>query len=134
MLGPSVKAGILKPADLAGYRRSVTCIPPSRHVPPGSKAVRTLMPALFDLLREEKEASVRVVLGHFFFVQIQPYFKSNGLLARFLMNAMLASGGYPWTIIPLAQHTLYKHALATARAQEDIRPFAQFLAKLVTPQ
>ncbi len=58
---------------------------------PRSEAVE-LMPAFFDLLRNEPEASVRVVLGHFFFVNIHPYFDGNGRMGRFLMNAMLASG------------------------------------------
>ena len=31
----------------------------------------------------------------------------GGRIARFLMNAMLASGGYPWTVVPLLQRTRY---------------------------
>jgi Fic family protein len=34
------------------------------------EAVRELMPAFFDLLRDESEPAVRVVLGHFVFVYI----------------------------------------------------------------
>ena len=30
---------------------------------------------------------------------LHPYPDGNGRIARFLMNAMLASGGYPWTVI-----------------------------------
>ena len=100
-------------------------------VPPRSEAVRELMPAFFDLLREEPEAPVRVVLGHFFFVNIHPYFDGNGRMGRFLMNAMLASGGYPWTVIPLAQRTRYMTAFETASVGRDIRPFAALLAELV---
>jgi Fic family protein len=44
--------------------------------------------------------SVRVVLGHFVFVYIHPYIDGNGRMGRFLMNLMLASGGYPWAVIP----------------------------------
>lgn len=131
MFGPSVTAGILKPADLAGYRSGPVFIRQSMHVPPRSEAVRELMPAFFDLLREEREASVRVVLGHFFFVNIHPYFDGNGRMGRFLMNAMLASGGYPWTVIPLAQRTRYMTALEAASVNRDIRPFAELLAELV---
>jgi Fic/DOC family len=131
MFGPSVTAGILKPADLAGYRNGPVFIRQSMHVPPRSEAVRELMPAFFDLLREEPEASVRVVLGHFFFVNIHPYFDGNGRMGRFLMNAMLASGGYAWTVIPLAQRTRYMTALETASVGRDIRPFAELLAELV---
>jgi len=131
MFGPSVAAGILKPADLAGYRSDPVFIRQSMHVPPRSEAVRELMPAFFDLLRDEREASVRVVLGHFFFVNIHPYFDGNGRMGRFLMNAMLASGGYPWTVIPLAERRRYMSALEVASVNRDIRPFAELLAELL---
>ncbi len=131
MFGPSVTAGILKPGDLAGYRSGPVFIRQSMHVPPRSEAVRELMPAFFDLLRDEREASVRVVLSHFFFVNIHPYFDGNGRMGRFLMNAMLASGGYPWTVIPLAQRTRYMTALEAASVNRDIRPFAELLGELV---
>jgi Fic family protein len=57
------------------------------------------MPALFDLLEAEPEPAVRAVLGHWLFGDIHPYMDGNGRMARFLMNAMLASGGYAWTVI-----------------------------------
>jgi len=131
MFGPSVAAGILKASDLAGYRAGPVFIRQSMHVPPRSEAVRELMPVLFDLLREEPEAAVRVVLGHFFFVNIHPYFDGNGRMGRFLMNAMLASGGYPWIVVPLEQRTRYMNALETASVGRDIRPFVGFLAELL---
>jgi Fic family protein len=100
------------------------------HVPPNVEAVRDLMPAFFDLLKEEKEASVRVVLGHFVFVYIHPYPDGNGRIGRFLMNAMLASGGYPWTVVPLKLRDQYMQALEQASAGEDIKPFAKLIAHL----
>lgn len=132
MYGPSVTAGVLKPVDLAGYRVGPVFIRQSLHVPPRSEAVRQLMPAFFDLLREEPEAAVRVVLGHFCFVNIHPYVDGNGRMGRFLMNAMLASGGYPWMVIPLDQRTRYMAALESASVAGDIRPFADLLAELLT--
>jgi len=41
---------------------------------------------------------VRAVLGHWLFGYIHPYPDGNGRMARFLMNVVLASGGYSWTI------------------------------------
>jgi len=72
MFGPSVTAGLLRTADLAGYRNDQIYIRRSMHVPPRHEAVRDCMPAFFDLLREEPEPSVLVVLGHFMFVYIHP--------------------------------------------------------------
>ena len=73
MFAPGVAAGLLRPADLAGYRNGPVFIRGSMHVPPGREAVRDAMPAFFDLLHEEAEPSVHVVLGHFIFVYIHPY-------------------------------------------------------------
>ncbi|HQP65725.1 MAG TPA: Fic family protein [Quisquiliibacterium sp.] len=131
LFGPGVAAGLLKPGDLAGYRNGPVYIRQSMHVPPRAEAVRALMPALFDLLRDEPDVSVRVVLGHFFFVNIHPYFDGNGRMGRFLMNAMLASGGYPWTVIPVTERTRYMSALEAASVQGDIRPFAGLVAERV---
>ena len=89
------------------------------------------MPVLFDLLREEADQAVRVVLGHFVFVYIHPYMDGNGRMGRFLMNAMLAGGGYPWTIIPVERRNDYMQALEQASVHQNIDPFTAFLASLV---
>jgi Fic family protein len=74
---------------------------------------------------------MRVVLGHFGFVYIHPYMDGNGRMGRFLMNAMMAAGGYPWTIVPLARHDDYMASLESASVKHDINPFAEFLGSLV---
>ena len=127
---PGVAAGIFKPSDLAGYRNNQIYISQSKHVPPNVEAVRDCMPALFELLIRESEASVRAVLGHFIFVYIHPYMDGNGRIARFLMNAMLASGGYPWTVVPVESRNTYMEALEIASTRQEIKPFATFLAFL----
>jgi fido (protein-threonine AMPylation protein) len=131
LFGPSVTAGIIKAVNLAGYRNGPVYIRRSMHVPPPKDAVRDCMPALFDLLREEADPGVRVVLGHFVFVYIHPYVDGNGRIGRFLMNAMLASGGYPWTVIPVDERDAYMTALEQASVGQNIGPFADFLARLV---
>ena len=131
LFGPSVAAGILKPSDLAGYRSGPVFIRRSMHVPPSREAVRELMPTFFELLGQENEPAVRVVLGHFMFVYIHPYFDGNGRMGRFMMNLMMASGGYPWTIIPLERRADYMSALEAASVEQNIKPFSQFLFALV---
>jgi len=101
------------------------------HVPPNSDAVRDAMPVFFEMLTEETEPAVRVVLGHFIFVYIHPYMDGNGRIGRFLMNVMLAGGGYPWTVIPLERRDAYMSALEEASVRQNIAPFADFLAQLV---
>jgi hypothetical protein len=132
LFSPSVTAGILRPEDLAGYRNSQVYIGGSKHVPVNVDAVRDVMPVLFELLSTETEASARAVLGHFIFVYIHPYMDGNGRIGRFLMNAMLASGGYPWTVIPVQQRNNYMQALESASSGQNIETFARFIGNLVT--
>lgn len=131
MFAPSAVAGIVKPADLAGYRSAPVYIRRSKHVPPSRDAVRDLMPAFFELLQQEKDAAVRIVLGHFVFVYIHPYIDGNGRMGRFLMNVMLAAGGYPWTVVPVEERAVYMAALEEASVRQNIAPFTEFLAHLV---
>lgn len=128
MFAPSVTAGIVTASDLAGYRTGDVFIRRSKHVPLKPDAVRDAMPALMQMLRDEKEAAVRVVLGHFMLVYIHPYMDGNGRIGRFLMNAMMASGGYPWLVVPLESRTAYMEALEAASVDGDIVPFTRFLA------
>ena len=131
VFGPSVVSGLLKPADLAGYRNHQVYITNSMHVPLNSEAVRDAMPVLMDLLAKESEASVKAVLGHFIFVFIHPYMDGNGRMGRFIMNLMLASGGYPWTVIPVQQRSKYMKSLEEASVNLNILPFVEFLSHLV---
>lgn len=131
LFGPSVSAGILKAADLAGFRNGSVYIRRSMHVPPSHEAVRELMPEFFELLQAETEPAVRVVLGHFVFVYIHPYMDGNGRMGRFLMNTMMAAGGYPWTIVPVERRTEYMATLEAASVGQNISPFAEFLASLL---
>ena len=131
LFGPSVTAGILRPGDLAGYRNGPVYIRNSPHAPPSREAVRDMMPVLFELMAEEADPSTRVVLGHFIFVYIHPYFDGNGRMGRFLMNVMLAAGGYPWTVIPVERRAGYMAALEAASVEGNIKPFASFLGEIV---
>ena len=128
---PCVVAGLIPPGALAGYRNDAVYLRTSRYVPPRWESVRDAMPELFDLLEKESEPGVRAVLGHWLFGYIHPYPDGNGRMARFLMNAMLASGGYPWTIIRVEDRNAYLTALDSASIDMDIRPFARFLAAQV---
>lgn len=134
LFSPNVDAGFLKPADLAGYRTDKVFIRGATHVPPSQDAIRDMMPELCDLMEAEPNAAVRAVLGHFLFVYIHPYFDGNGRLGRFLMNAMLASGGYPWTVIRIEQRSDYMAALEAASSRGEIKPFAEFVAKSMNVQ
>lgn len=128
---PSVTAGLMTASALAGYRNTAVFLRGSAHVPPRWETVRDAMPALFELLENETAASVRAVLGHWLFGYVHPYPDGNGRIARFLMNVMLASGGYPWTVIRVDDREDYMAALESASVKMDIKPFARFVAERV---
>lgn len=128
---PCVTAGLIPAGALAGYRNHAVYLRTSRYVPPRWEGVRDAMPALFDLLEKETEPGVRAVLGHWMFGYIHPYPDGNGRMARFLMNAMLASGGYPWTVIRVRDRNPYLSALDRASIDMDIKPFTTFVAQRV---
>lgn len=129
LFGPAVAAGILQRHQLAGYRTGPIFIKNSMHTPLPREALLDGMEELFRLVAEEPEASVRAVLGHHLFVFIHPYFDGNGRLGRFMMNALLASGGYSWTVVRVARRQQYMEALEAASVRGDILPLTRFLAE-----
>src|SRR5260370_24843364 len=120
MFQPCVAAGLIDAPALAGYRTHFVYLQGSRHVPPRWEVVPDAMEAMFDLLEGEKEPAAQIVLGHWLFGYIHPYPDGNGRVARFLMNAMLASGGYPSTVIRFKDRTAYMTALVNASADMKI--------------
>lgn len=125
---PLAQAQLLKAEDLAGYRNGQVYINGSRHVPPPVSAVLDCMETLEKLLKKEQSAAVRAILGHFIFVYIHPYMDGNGRIGRFIMNLMLISGGYNWTVIRTSERMRYITALEEASTKYDIIPFCSFVA------
>lgn len=128
LVAPSAAAGPLRAQVLAGYRGHQVCIRNAAHAPPPVEAVRDMMPALFELLEAEPEACLRALLGHFQLVFTHPDPDGNGRIGRFLMNAMMASGGCPWTVIELARRNDYMATLDAASSRGNIVPFAEFVS------
>lgn len=128
LFSPSVQSGLLPAYALAGFRNRAVFIRGSEHVPPPHEAVLELLETLFALLADEPHAGVRAVLGHFLFVYVHPYPDGNGRIGRFFMNAMLASGGYPWTVIQVANRKGYLTSLEDASVRNDIVSFTKFVA------
>lgn len=131
---PSVTAGILSPGALAGYRSIPIYLRGSRHVPPRWESLPDAMNALLDLIKDEPSPFVRAVLGHWMLGYIHPFPDGNGRTARFLMNVMLASGGYSWLVIRVDDRTSYLAAMERASVGGDIRPFAAFIAERLGKQ
>ncbi|HET7505366.1 MAG TPA: Fic family protein [Kofleriaceae bacterium] len=128
LFSPHVAAGLMTASMLAGYRNTPVFLRGSRHVPPRAEVIREAMPALFDLIEHEPAPAVRAVLGHWLLGYVHPFPDGNGRIARFLMNALLAGGGYPWTVIRVEDRAEYLATLEAASVDSDVRPFAKFVA------
>lgn len=131
LFSPSVQAGIIKPAELAGYRNAQVYIRNSAHVPLPKESLLDALDAYFECLINEPAPIVGAILGHFFFVFIHPYMDGNGRIGRFLMNLMLVSGGYRWTIIrsDRTRRGQYMQALEQASVHDNIIPFTEFIGE-----
>jgi len=129
LFSPSVHAGLLNNSDLFGFRNHPVYIRDSQHTPPPSYALPDAMGSLFECLDEEAEPSVRALFGHYAFTYIHPYPDGNGRIGRFLMNMMLVSGGYPWTIIQSDRENRHSYldALECASVARDFTPFVKFV-------
>jgi len=124
---PSVNAGIVPADALFGYRTDRVFIRNSRHTPPPKEAVLDAMEVFFDCLKNETNPAVNAILGHYFFVFIHPYMDGNGRLGRFLMNTLLAAGGYPWTVVRVEKRNQYISTLENTHMNFDMTDFTLFI-------
>ncbi|GLS35227.1 hypothetical protein GCM10010869_08150 [Mesorhizobium tianshanense] len=132
MFAPSVTAGLLKPHELAGYRGHPIYLRGSKHVPTPHGSIPDALDSLFACVSEESDPRVKALLTPFLFTYIHPFHDGNGRIGRFLMNALLAEGGFLWTIVPYERRKEYLACLESASQQEDIQPLATLLRELVS--
>ena len=124
-----VVAGLIDAPALSGYRSDAVYLRTSRYAPPRREAVIDAMAPVFKLLSVEPVPSVKAVLGHWLLGYIHPYPDRNGRIVRFLMNALLASGGYPWTVVPVGARESSLTTLDSANIDHEIGPSARFVAE-----
>jgi Fic family protein len=129
LFSPHVAAGLLDAALLAGYRDHPVYLKGSRHLPPRWEILGEAMSALFDLLEAEPEGAVRAILGHWLLGYLHPFPDGNGRIARFAMNTLFATAGYPWTVIRVEERERYLKALEQASVEGDVGPFVVFIAE-----
>ncbi|GJM06547.1 MAG: hypothetical protein DHS20C10_02810 [marine bacterium B5-7] len=127
LFSPSVTAGILSAEQLAGFRQHPVYLRGATHVPPPYTAVRDCIGTLFNCLEKEESGIVKAILIHWLVGFIHPYMDGNGRMARFMMNALLVSQGYPWTIVQVGNRERYLQALERASVDGDITLFAHLI-------
>jgi Fic family protein len=127
LFAPHVAASLLDAPTLAGYRNIPVFLRGSRHMPPRWEILRYAMPTLFELVEQEPKPAVRAVLGHWLFGYLHPFPDGNGRIARFVMNALFANVGFPWTVIRVQERGPYLEALEQASVGGDVGPFVAFV-------
>lgn len=128
LFSPCAHAGIIEKEHLFGYRNNQVFIRNSRHAPPHYNAVGDCMYALFECAQKESHLGVAAVLMHYIFVFIHPYMDGNGRMARFLMNFLLVSGGYNWTVINVKNRAHYMSALGIADESQNFEPLTKLIS------
>ncbi len=123
LFGPMVRSGMLGASDLAGYRNRPVFIRGSRHTPLPMEAITDAMDTLFTCIEKEPHPVTAAILGHWLIGYIHPYPDGNGRTARFLMNALLVSAGYPWAVIRLETRKAYMQALEQLSVHQNPDPF-----------
>ncbi|MDA9240733.1 Fic family protein [bacterium] len=134
LFGPMVRSGMLEASDLAGYRNRPVFIRGSRHTPLPMEAITDAMDTLFNCIQNEPHPVTRAILGHWLIGYIHPYPDGNGRTARFLMNALLVSAGYPWAVIRLETRKAYMQALEQLSIHQNPDPFVEVVFEAMNHQ
>ena len=53
-------------------------------------------------------------------------------MSRFIMNTMLSTSGYSWTIVPVEKRNAYMEALEKASIDGDIADFTKLIAEFIS--
>lgn len=122
----------IDPENAGFYRRGAVRISGAAYSPPNPAKVPALMQEVYTLLKinggEPIETGAKI---HQKFVDIHPFIDGNGRTARLLLNLYLMRNGYPPVIVLRAERKKYINMIMKARAENDIAPFANFVAKAV---
>jgi Fic family protein len=122
MFQPSVQAGVIEAYKLAGYRSHNVYPRRSSHFPLPPHAIADAMDALFECIEDEPDPRAKAIVAPFLFTYIHPFPDGNGRSGRFLMNALLAEAGLPWTVVPVDQRDRDMSCLEEASRNENVRP------------
>lgn len=122
----------IDPENAGFYRRGAVKISGTTYTPPNPVKVPALMREVYILLKtkggEPIETAAKI---HQRFVDVHPFIDGNGRTARLLLNLYLMRNGYPPVIILRAERKKYITSIMKARTENDINPFADFVAKAV---
>ncbi|MFH1650123.1 MAG: Fic family protein [Candidatus Woesearchaeota archaeon] len=119
----------IDPNNAGFYRHGAVRISGTTYSPPNPAKVPELMKEVYALLNTRGEPIEIAAQAHQRFVDIHPFIDGNGRTARLLLNLYLMRSGYPPVIILRAERVQYIRAIMQSRSENDILPFANFVAR-----
>ncbi|MDI3473772.1 MAG: hypothetical protein PWR30_95, partial [Candidatus Woesearchaeota archaeon] len=120
--------------QIGRYRDVQVYIRGAEWIPPRPEEVPKEMKALLTWYSKNKRKLHPIILASYFhsaFEGIHPFVDGNGRVGRLLMNFILHKNNYPMINIPNAKKHLYYKVLQEAQSKGNLRPFLDFLIKLL---
>ncbi len=120
--------------QLGSYRTLQVYIRGVDWLPTKPEEVSKEMATLFSWYTKNKNKLHPLILAAYFhvtFEMIHPFVDGNGRVGRLLMNHILHKNGFPMINIPHKQKYKYYEKLEKAQVQGEIKPFVEFLYKLI---
>ena len=115
------------------YRTGQVRVAGATFMPPSADKIQPMINDLLQTLNQNPDELRAIELAAFFhhkLAYIHPFLDGNGRTARLLMNAILMSRGYPFTVLLKVDRPKYLRALSEAD-NGNLGPFANFVARSV---
>jgi len=115
------------------YRTGQVRVAGATFMPPSADKIQPMINELLLTLDKNPDELRTIELAAFFhhrLAYIHPFLDGNGKTARLLMNAILMSRGYPFTVLLKVDRPKYLRALSEAD-NGNLAPFANFVARSV---
>jgi len=115
------------------YRTGQVRVAGATFMPPPADKIQPMTNELLQFLNQNPDELRTIELAAFFhhkLVYIHPFLDGNGRTARLLMNAILMSRGYPFTVLLKVDRPKYLRVLSEAD-NENLAPFANFVGRSV---
>lgn len=115
------------------YRTGQVRVAGATFMPPSADRIQPMINELLQTLSQNPDELRPIELAAFFhhkLAHIHPFLDGNGRAARLLMNIILISNGYPFTVLLKVDRPKYLRALSEAD-NGNLAPFANFVARSV---
>lgn len=121
-------------SQLGKFREVQVYIRGTEWLPPKPEEIAKEVGSLLSWYSKNKKKLHPLILAAYFhtaFETIHPFVDGNGRTGRMLMNLILRKNNYPMINIPNKERDNYFKALEEAQVKGNLRPFIEFLIKIL---